>query len=91
MTLTATQAVDGMRRSFFRAFGRGWVGRRLARVAWPAFRASLVDGAGIAVARANATQAAESRNRTTLLVARWTSSRVERTVHLAVQNAANAD
>ena len=90
-TLTATQAVDGMRRSYLRTFGHSWVARRLARASWPAFRDALLKGEGIAVARSNATMAADARNRKTLLVARWTGARVERTVHLAVQNAANID
>ena len=88
-TMTPSQAVDGMRKAFVRVFGHGWVARRLARASWIAFRAALLAGAGIALARIRAVQAAEDRNMKTLLVARWSSHRIERTVYLAVQTAAN--
>ena len=80
-----------MRKSFFRSFGHSWAGRRLARTAWTPFRSALLDGEGIAVALARATEAAENRNHKTLLVARWATSRIERVVRLAAQNAANTD
>ncbi len=87
---TSAQALDGMRRPFLKAFGRGPVGRRLARAAWPAFRAALLHGSGIALARSHARVAADERNAHTLLVARWTHRRIESVVHRAVQDAANA-
>ncbi len=88
--VTVSEAVDGMRRPFVRSFGPTWVGRRLAAAAWPAFRAALLHGAGIALAASHAQVAAEERNRRTMLVARWTSSRIDRVVRRAVENAANA-
>jgi hypothetical protein len=89
--VTMTQAVDGMRGPFMRSFGRtSWVGRRLAGAAWPAFRAALLHGAGIAVAASHAQVAAQERNGRTMLVARWTDNRIDRVVRLAVQSAANA-
>lgn len=88
--VTMSRAVDGMRKPFVRSFGRGWVGRRLAESAWPAFRTALLHGSGIAVAASHAELAAEERNVRTLLVARWTSARIHDVVWRAVQNAANA-
>ncbi|MGB8650625.1 MAG: hypothetical protein WCD35_08175 [Mycobacteriales bacterium] len=88
--VTLAQAVDGMRRPFMRAFGVSWVGRRLAACAWPAFSAALLHGSGIAVARSHAQVAAEERNGRTMLVARWTSRRIDHVVDQAVQRAANA-
>lgn len=91
MAVTATQALDGMRRPFVRSFGLSWVGRRLAASAWSAFHSALLHGAGIAVATSYAQSAAEERNARTLLVARWQRSRIAHAVHLAVRNAAVAD
>lgn len=88
--LTSDQALDGMRRPFVRAFGRGWVGRQLAGAAWPAFRAALLHGSGIAVARSHAMTAAEERNGRAMLVARWSRGRIDGVVREAVQSAANA-
>lgn len=88
--LSTVRAVDGMRQPFVRSFGRGWVARRLAQVAWPAFRAALLHGSGIAVAGSYAQVAAEECNSRTMLVARWTNTRIHRMVQHAVQNAANA-
>ncbi len=88
--VTVTEAVDGMRNPFVRAFGRTWVGRRLAWSAWSAFRAALLHGSGIAVAASHAHVAAQERNSRTMLVARWTEARIDRMVRLAVQSAANA-
>ncbi len=89
--VTPAQAVDGMRRPFVGAFGRTWVGRRLANAAWPAFRAALLHGCGIALATSHAKVAAEERNERTMLVARWTTSRIETVVRRAVRSAANSD
>lgn len=88
--VTTSQAVAGMRRPFVQSFGRGWVGRRLAAAAWPAFFASLQHGAGIAIAASYAQAAAEERNLRAALVARWSDARIQATVRRAVQNAANA-
>jgi hypothetical protein len=83
-------AVDGMRRSYTAAFGRGWVGRRLARAAWPPFRISLLHGSGADVAAAHAQLAALDRNQRVMLVARWHRRRVLRTVEIAVVQALNS-
>jgi hypothetical protein len=88
--VTMTQAVDGMRRPFMRSFGRSWVGRRLASAAWPAFRAALLHGCGIALAASHALVAAQERNSRTMLVARWSNHRIDGVVRFAVQSAANA-
>lgn len=89
-TVTPVQAIEGMRRHFQRPFGRTWVGRQLGRAAWPAFRTSLLDGSGAAVAAAQAVAAAEHRNHRTLLVARWSAARIHRVVDRAVVNAVTA-
>lgn len=88
--VTLDEAVNGMRRPFLRAFGRTWLARRLASAAWPAFRAALLHGAGIAVATSHAQVAAEERNGRAMLVARWPKQRVSDTVRRAVQRAADA-
>jgi hypothetical protein len=88
--VTAAQAIDGMRADFQRAFGRSWVGRQLSRSAWPAFRLALLQGGGIDTAAARARAAAEHRNHRTLLVARWSRTRVHRAIERAVVSAANA-
>ena len=87
---TPTQALDGMRRPFMHAFGRGWVGRRLANAAWPAFHAALLHGSGIAVAASHAQTAADECNLRTMLVARWPRRRIAHTVRCAVHSAADA-
>lgn len=79
-----------MRRPFMAAFGRGPMGRRLAAASWPAFRAALLHGSGIALARSHAWVAADERNARSLLVTRWSTARVERSVDRAVRAAANA-
>lgn len=89
--VTPAQAVDGMRRPFIAAFGRTWVGRRLANAGWAAFRAALLHGSGIAHATSHAMVAAEERNARTMLVARWTDSRIDLVVRRAVRSAANSD
>lgn len=89
-TVTMAQAVDGMRQPFIRSFGLSWVGRRLAQAAWPAFRAALLHGCGVALAGSYAQVAAEERNARTMLVARWTNNRIHHMVQRAVQTAANA-
>ena len=88
--VTTAQAVEGMRAHFMKSFGRTWVGRRLAHAAWPTFRAGLLHGLGIAVSADLARLAAEERNLTTVLVARWPNSRIRRVVDAAVAAAANA-
>lgn len=88
-TVTVSQAVDGMRRPFTRSFGRTWVGRRLAGAAWAAFHAALVNGSGIALAASHAQAAAQERNARTLLVARWSRTRIDQVVRRAVRSAAN--
>ena len=85
-----TQAVDGMRRPFLRAFGHSPVARRLAAASWPAFRGALLHGSGIALATAHAQVAAEERNLRTMLVARWSRTQITAVVGRAVQSAANA-
>lgn len=88
--VTVDEAVGGMRRPFVRSFGRTVVGRRLAASAWPAFRAALLHGSGIAQATSHAQVAAEERNVRTLLVARWSKARITAAVRRAAQSAADA-
>ena len=88
--VTVNEAVGGMRRPFLRSFGRTWVARRLAASAWPAFRAALLHGSGIAVATSHAQVAAEERNLRTLLAARWPTGRLTGAVRTAAQSAADA-
>jgi hypothetical protein len=89
LEMTVPQAVEGMRRPFLRAFGRGWVGRRLAASAWSAFRAALLHGSGVTVAASHAHVAAEERNVRMSGVARWSHERVAAAVSRAVQTAAD--
>src|SRR3954468_14730545 len=81
-TISLSDAVDGMRRPFVREFGRTWVGRRLGRAAWTGFHAALIHGAGVDVATSYALVAAEESNSRTMLVARWSTQRIRRAVHL---------
>jgi hypothetical protein len=79
-----------MRRPFMAAFGRTPTGRRLAAAAWPAFHAALLHGSGIATARSHGQVAADERNARSVLVPRWSASRVEETVNRAVRAAGQA-
>jgi hypothetical protein len=88
--VTVSQAVDGMRRPFMTAFGRGWTGRHLAAAAWSAFGAALMHGSGIALAASHARIAAHDRNGRSTPVARWSGGRVDHVVKRAVQRAADA-
>jgi hypothetical protein len=88
--ITSTQVVEGMRHPFMRSFGVSFVGRRLARSAWPAFQAALLHGVGIDTAASHARAAAEAANLRTMLVARWTTLRIARVVQHAADAAADA-
>jgi hypothetical protein len=88
--MTSSQAISGVRAHFVRAFGRTWVGRRLGRTAWSTFRAALLHGLGLEAASELARLAAQERNSTTMLVARWSEARIQRVVQRAAQRAADA-
>lgn len=89
-SVTPAEAIEGMRCHFQRPFGRTWVGRRLGRAAWPAFRSSLLAGSGATIAAAHAVAAAEQRNHRILLVARWSVAKIHRVVDRAVGDAITA-
>ena len=88
--VTTVQALAGMRRPFLRSFGRGFVGRRLARAAWSAFQAALLHGSGLQHAASHAQVAAEDENVRTMVVAQWSRRRIAHVVSRAATAAADA-
>lgn len=88
--MTGAQAIVGMRDHFLRPFGRGWVGRRLGRTAWSTFHAGLLHGLGLDAAADLARLAAQERNGSTMLVARWSEARIRRAIRVGSELAADA-
>lgn len=90
LRVTTTQAIAGMKIHFLRPFGRSWVGRRLGCAAWSTFHAGLLHGLGLEAAADLARLAAQERNGSTMLVARWPDTRIRRAINAGSRLAADA-